>query len=79
MAWGAEDAQARARSVPPGTWARNLLVARRAKAGSRDREEILFKLTSCKLRLVALWAVVRPKTTKTTRPPLFVCGVVVLF
>ena len=34
MAWRAEDVQARARSVPPGIWARNLLVARRAKAGS---------------------------------------------
>ena len=48
MAWSAEDAQARARSVPPGIWARDLLVARRAEAGSRDSEGILFKLTSCR-------------------------------
>ena len=42
MAWSAEDPPARARSVPPGIWARNFLVARRAKVGSRDREEILY-------------------------------------
>ena len=40
MAWNAEDPQASARSVPPKIWAQNLLVARRAKAGSRDRQEI---------------------------------------
>ena len=64
MAWSAEDAQARARSVPPGIWAHNLL-ARRAKAGSRDREKFSVKLICpAELRLMALWMVVRPKTTK---------------
>jgi len=48
MAWNAEDPQARARSVPPGIWARNLLVARRAEAGSRDREKFSVKLMSCR-------------------------------
>ena len=41
-------AQARARSVPPGIWARNFLVARRAKVGSPDREKFSVKLMSCR-------------------------------
>ena len=41
-------AQARARSVPPGIWAQNSLVARRAEAGRRDREKFSAKLMSCR-------------------------------
>ena len=41
------SAKARARSVPPRTWARNFLVARRAKVGSSDREMFSVKLMSC--------------------------------
>ena len=51
MIYGMEcrsGAQARARSVPPGIWARNLLVARRAEAGRRDREKFSAKLMSCR-------------------------------
>ena len=43
-----QNPQARARSVPAGIWARSLLVARRAEAGSRDREKFSVKLMSCR-------------------------------
>ena len=49
MAWSAEDPQKPERGrFLRESWARNLLVARRAKAGSRDREKFSVKLMSCR-------------------------------